>query len=1277
MVTIRHILFTLFAVLAFTLEVSGRDTTVKHYNVSTGLSGDRIFSLAQDSLGFIWCASHWGIDRLDGRSVKTYYPQHNGETVNLYSHQTRICTSGKYVYVATQNGFIFRFDPYSDSFKEVVDLSETISDREFVQNDLFIDNRGDLYMATSDGLYKYSAKRGIETIDDSHPVTGIIGDGNGTVYYAVKNILCCYSSGISQPAVQCDESIKTLHYMGRRVYIGTYGGSLYIYDENADELIKSKALDRKVHITSISNGRPGELLIGTDGAGCHVYDIHADSIVRTFSNTSGTNDDGLSISGNSVMDVLSDRDDNVWIATFSGAISMIPSGRSHCRVIYPPSAANISNAMMVQRNGTVCYASDDGVYTYEPTLNKWHLYAATMSPKGPILNLDEDKEGNLWAGGFGCGILKINPLSGEANQYTKDKPLFGTPLNSDYIASLTVHGNKLWLGSYSDGKLMEYDLDSKQVKTYNIPDVHSITIIEDNIVVCGQSIQFTLLNPMTGEVKVVPTNVAINDILSVNGTIWLATSGKGILTYDVKADILADLSSNIPEMRYIMAMEYSGNDNVVYLTTQKQFYKVDVNSGKVSDVGRIAGLSPMTFNERAMCMLSPTRLLLGSSRYAMEVDISNDISKRNIPYIYFSDLKVAYSEIAPKDDNTILPASLDCIDRLDLPYGQNSFSIGFSMVDFRESSFLEFEYRLTPFEDEWISETDYRASYTNVPSGKYVFQLRLKDNRTDEIVAQKDLSIHIDGPVWTKPWMYVIYLIIAILLGWLIIRLVKSRLKQSYSEEKMKLFTEMAHELRTPVALIKAPLSELADNKSLSDENRATLEIAIRNTDRLHELTTQLMDFQKADANAMILNSSTVDIHEFITMRLGPWEYRAKQKGLDFCTDIERLHGVVTAVDMSKMEAILTNLLSNAIKYTDNGTVTVKGWQEDDFYCISVSDTGIGIPANELKHLFRQFFRARNARKSQVGGTGIGLMLTHKLVELHRGEITVSSKEGTGSSFTLKFPIRQEESVETNSNDETLSSLHDETVMIIDDNNDMRDVLKKSLEQSYNVMTAKDGVEAIDLIKENMPDIIVSDLMMPRMNGEELCRNLKNNVETSHIPFILLTAVSDRTTKASAFECGADDYITKPFDNTELKARIRIHLRHSRKLKESLQSTDTSTDEADFINPLDREFMEKLTSLIDKNIDNPDYSVSIMSSDMAMSRATLYNKLKAVAGQSPNDFIRLQRLKKAAELLKQNRYTIAEVAVMTGFSDTKYFATVFKRQFGSTPSSYGKQSKQL
>lgn len=270
-----------------------------------------------------------------------------------------------------------------------------------------------------------------------------------------------------------------------------------------------------------------------------------------------------------------------------------------------------------------------------------------------------------------------------------------------------------------------------------------------------------------------------------------------------------------------------------------------------------------------------------------------------------------------------------------------------------------------------------------------------------------------------------------------------------------------------------------------------------------------MMDFQKADANAMILDSSTIDIHEFITMRLGPWEYRAKQKGLDFCTDIERLHGVLTAVDLSKMEAILTNLLSNAIKYTDHGAITVRGWQEDDFYYISVSDTGIGIPANELKHLFRQFFRARNARKSQIGGTGIGLMLTHKLVELHGGEITVSSKESIGSSFTLKFPIRQEETVETNSNDDTMSSLHDETVLIIDNNNDMRDVLKKSLEQSYNVMTAKDGVDAIDSIKGNMPDIIVSDLMMPRMNGEELCRNLKSNVETSHIPFILLTAVSD------------------------------------------------------------------------------------------------------------------------------------------------------------------------
>ena len=285
----------------------------------------------------------------------------------------------------------------------------------------------------------------------------------------------------------------------------------------------------------------------------------------------------------------------------------------------------------------------------------------------------------------------------------------------------------------------------------------------------------------------------------------------------------------------------------------------------------------------------------------------------------------------------------------------------------------------------------------------------------------------------------------------------------------------------------------------------------------------------------------------------------------------------------------------------------------------------------------------------------------------------MSSKENTGSTFVLRFPIRHDDSIEPGRVEKTPPSLHDETVLVIDDNPDMRDVLKKSLEHNYNVTTAKDGVDAIASISDHMPDIIVSDLMMPRMNGEELCHQLKSNVGTSHIPFILLTAVSDRISKTNAFEYGADDYITKPFDNTELKARIRIHLRNARKLKESLQSTDTNTDEVDFLNPLDREFMEKLTALIEKNIDNPEYSVSAMSSDMAMSRGTLYNKLKAVAGQSPNDFIRLQRLKKAADLLRQNRYPIAEVAFMTGFPDTKYFATVFKRQFGCTPSAYKKQ----
>lgn len=516
-----------------------------------------------------------------------------------------------------------------------------------------------------------------------------------------------------------------------------------------------------------------------------------------------------------------------------------------------------------------------------------------------------------------------------------------------------------------------------------------------------------------------------------------------------------------------------------------------------------------------------------------------------------------------------------------------------------------------------------------------------------------------------------VYLVLGVCIVFFVIHYIRNRIKEHDSKERINFFINVAHDIRIPVSLIKAPLSELEEHENLSERGRKSLAIAMDNADKLFMMVTQLIDLQKVDHNAGKLNLSKQNLYYYFQEKVTAFRMAAKRKDIELNLEIDPDLQEVW-FDRGSMDKIIDNLLSNAIKYTAKGSVSIGVDFKDNTWSVEIKDTGIGIPAHDQKRLFRQFYRAGNAVNSNESGSGIGLVLVRKLVKLHKGEVTFTSTENVGSSFVLTFPAHVE-AVRTGENQEAndekqYKSFEKEVLLLAEDNDEMRGFLTESLSLEYRVVSVSDGALAFEQAKELNPDIIISDILMPNLRGDEMCRMLKSSVETSHIPVILLSALNDKENIIMGLEAGADDYIIKPFDSTVLKARIRNVLLSREKLRKMILSAETGLEEVNYTNQLDKEFLDKAIALIEKELSNPEFSINDFCRALGMSRTSAYNKIKTLTNQGPNDFIRIIRLNKAKELLRSKKYTIGEVSQMVGFSDPKYFSTSYKKQFGISPS---------
>ncbi len=1236
------------------------------------LSSRKVYQVAQDADGFVWMYTQKGIDRFDGHTVKTYRIEDLPQSRDQILSSTKIeCDNSGVLWVAVKNGRLYRYDKGSDSFRLEVDLSSNHPGIALFS--ICFPEQGTVALGTSEGVFflteggdesRYASEKMVKSIAAKGAKAFWLGTDNGV--FLLDNCKIC--------EVADNVDVVSMLYEGGKLYVGTFSEGVKVVGD--DGMLRNfGTVSIKAPVWAMLKDNDGHLVVGSDGEGLFYFDPETEKLLAQYL----TDDqDRSSIPGNTVSDLCLDENGNLWVSTTTDWVCRQRKGAPLIeKLAHQPGNTNSLlsdhiNVLFEDKSGNIWFGANEGVCSVDQSHRNWRHYP--MPELGVVLALTQDARGDVWVGGYGFPLYKINPSTRETAVFQDNR--------FDHVYSLLSDGDCVWIGGI-DSPLARYNVQNESLETYPVRNVGDIRKSSDGKLTLATSGGLCVLEPTTGSVEIIdsfesktlayPVRCLANQVY----TVWLATDGDGLICYDRKTGTSRSFTkeSGLTDDS-ITGVVVDVQDNV-WFTTFDSLYRLDPVSGTPVDMNGFLGITRGSFNPNAISRLSNGHLAFGTADGAIMFDpaeFSMSDPGQIVPLI--SGFKLPDGSKPTGLDN------IELLDRITLKAVQNSFCITYSALDFTSGYRTCFSSQLVGF-DKCPRQSDVAGEidYYNIPSGKYDYILKVIDKYSGNILGERHLSILIRKPLWLSWWALAIYVI---LLGTFASMTVAWYRKKSYNRimtEKINTFVNFAHDLKTPITLIKTPLNDLESIEDLSDKVRNSVMMANRNSDRLLSMINNLLDIRKNDRDWSVLRLTECDSGDYLDSVLADFSYAARQKGLDFSYYIEPGLSDIW-IDREKMDLAIHNILSNAVKYTSDGFIKVLAKSERRSWTLEISDSGIGIPADFQSRIFRGSYRADNARECDENGYGIGLMITRQLVNQHHGTISYSSVEGQGTTFTLSFPKKYKASdtvifLKTSDTVDPIqtpipqdSDNSGNRILIVEDDAETLEYMKSALSEEYSITTAMDGRTALGLIAEKNPDIVISDVIMSLMNGYELCRSVKSDIATSHIPVILLTGMTDKESVIRGLESGADDYIVKPFDTSVLKARIRNILNERQRLREAIQYSDNATAQNEYSNKLDKEFMDKVISVVQKELSNSEFQINDLCRELAMSRTAFYNKLKSLTGQGPNDFIRIYRMEKSKEYLAGHRYSIAEVADMVGFSDAKYFSVCFKKQFGVSPSRF-------
>ncbi|MES2777362.1 MAG: two-component regulator propeller domain-containing protein [Bacteroidota bacterium] len=964
---------------------------------------------------------------------------------------------------------------------------------------------------------------------------------------------------------------------------------------------------------------------------------------------------------------------------------------------------------------------------------------------GLVYAMLQDRQGNIWLGTKGNGLFKATPVSGDEEKYhlthfTRDKnDPNSLPVNEIYTLLEDMHG-RIWIGSFDNGLvLLANDRDSVKFihtgnafKNYPKNGFHKIRNMKgdrDGRIWIGTTDGLMVLDADDRRSPVYiyktysknpgdPQSLGNNDIQFVyrdsKNRLWLATSGGGfsLATAGKSPGDLRFRNYTIKDGMpndYVLSCAEDRQGNL-WLATENGLSKFNPDNSQFRNYDSYDGLPKASFSEAAVSQRPVDgQLVFGTTNGYLSFNPNGITNNRITGNIAWTNLQINNKDAGPGMDSSGLQTNINYLSDLTLKYDQNIISIDYAILDHRAGSTQNFAYRLLGFDSAWHDDRQLRrATYTNLPHGKYVFEVKSLNTDLYANTPSRRLSITILPPPWKTWWAYALYLLFACVLLIIIRRYtlkmigLRNRIvvEQKLAALKMDFFTNISHELRTPLTLIVGPLDQLLRKEKLSPAGTSYVDVAHKNATRMVRFVNQLLDLRKVQSNKAVLNISPVELVAFVTKVRDHFSEAANAKNIELKV-VAAQKDINAWVDPDKLEVVIYNLLSNAIKFTPEGKsviVKIETVDKGQHLLITVSDQGPGVTEDKLEHIFELFYGGDGALNGGAKGTGIGLSLSREFVDLHGGKIWAANNEAGGLTVSIMLKLDPAPAqVLQNTNIDTppeTTAVQAETymqqtlvplpepvsddgrqlplVLLVEDNDELRTFIKAQLSEFYRVETAADGEEGFEKTISLLPELVVSDIMMPKMDGIQMLDKIKNDVNTSHIPVVLLTAKYSIESQIKGLMYGADYYITKPFNIDFLVASINNLLKQRKKLFESLlaKKPDIPKTEPALITTKDEMFLKDVIAIVEDRMTDTDFNIETIAESMAMSRTTFYKKFKSLTGSTIVEFVRDIRLQQAKERLETGEHNISEVAYMTGFSSPNYFSTCFKEKYQVSPSDF-------
>jgi signal transduction histidine kinase/ligand-binding sensor domain-containing protein/DNA-binding response OmpR family regulator len=1297
---------------------------------STTISSSYITTLFEDSRGLIWVGTlNGGLNCFD-RKTETFkhINYSSGLLKNFIDYEIKSIAEDKdgNIWIAIRGFGLVRLIINNHSPLEISEQPVTLKsdDRNIpyfnIITCLKFDSKNMLWIGTENGLMKYNP---VDKKITSYEVRTKNTKAPSSMYD--KNVGAIYESkdgdfwlGTLSGLVKFDRTNGTYRLYPHQYEIFRYGwgriieitedqsGKLWLASSadlmrfdprtSAYSYYNNNPLDPNSlsysSISSIYIDRTGILWVGTSGMGINLYDSKAER----FSTLTRNIPPKSRISGYSIRAILEENDDIVWVS--SEVVTKWNRKTGEIKS-YEASSNNLDAfgntgawSMVKSFDGKIWTATTEGVYRYDPETSTARQYKYNPNdslglPQKEVYSVFEDKNKNIWitTENYFCKLLDVQ--KGIFRKFIYQH----LPPANELARTIIVqdHSGVIWLGT-KDG-LLRFDEDKGSFQRFKNDPLNAQT----------------LSNNLIKSICVEPDSES--DIL------WIGTAGGGINRFDIKKNIFTHFTEKdgLPNnVVYGILPDKNGN---LWLSTNKGLSRFNPSEKNFRNYDFRDGLQSNEFNTGAYFLSKSGEMFFGGIKGLTHFYPENIKDNPNPPSIVITNMKIRDQNITSKN-NLLLKMSVSESDEISLSHSDDVITFEFAALDFSAPEKNQYAYKLENFNKDWIYLGNNRsATFTNLPPGNYTFLVKASNN--DGVWNESGIALRliIKPPWWNTWWSYIIYGIL-FLTGLYLVRryeLNRIRLKNQLKLEKVEtitlrnldnlkshFFANISHEFRTPLTLILGQIESVMSS-DISTKEKGKLQVANRNAKKLLTLINQLLDLSKLEAGSMKLKAEKQNLVLFLKNIFYSFEPLAEAKKIKLELNSQS-ENITVCFDPEKMEKIICNLISNALKFTlENGEIKLSIFNLPTGIEIQIKDTGIGIPEDRLQHIFDRFYQVDNSITREYEGTGIGLALAKELVKLHNGEIKVSSKEGEGTEFTVCFPfgeLNDDKSIisELSNNNPAQEHLGDdiklpqqakisddqhqlydnqnqEIILIVEDNSDVQAYLSEQLDKEYKVILADNGEKGISNAQNEIPDLIITDVMMPQMDGYQFSKAIRCNEKTSHIPIIMLTAKAGLDDKILGLEFGVDDFLTKPFSAKELKVRIKNLIYQRKELRKKFSTSTTIKPSEITVSSVDQLFLDKVIKTIETNFEDENFSVEKLADNMNMSVSQLNRKLNALIDQPPGQLIRSFRLQRAADLLKLNAATVAEICYKVGFNDQAYFSRAFKKQFGFSPTEYKKQ----